>query len=77
MKVKLLIEAIDLATHAHGKQARKYSGLPYIQHPIRVMHKLFALGGQVRHVVVGYDRVGISTIKRKNYECYQLNRNRT
>lgn len=39
--MKVLIEAIEFAAHAHGKQTRKYSGLPYIQHPIRVMHKLY------------------------------------
>lgn len=48
--MKLLIEAIDIATHAHGKQVRKYSGFPYIQHPIRVMHRLYNFSSAVRHL---------------------------
>jgi len=32
-----LQEAIDFATKAHGKQKRKYTGEPYISHPIAVM----------------------------------------
>ena len=32
-----LQEAIDFATKAHGKQKRKYTGEPYISHPVAVM----------------------------------------
>ena len=32
-----LQEAIEFATKAHGKQKRKYTGEPYITHPIAVM----------------------------------------
>lgn len=39
-----IVEEIEFASHAHGKQTRKYSGLPYIQHPIRVCKKLYEYG---------------------------------
>ena len=32
-----LQEAIEFATEAHGDQKRKYTGEPYITHPIAVM----------------------------------------
>lgn len=34
------IEAIRFAEKAHRGQFRKYSGRPYIEHPIRVMYKM-------------------------------------
>lgn len=35
--VKTVQEAIEFATLAHGEQVRKYTGEPYIEHPIAVM----------------------------------------
>lgn len=39
--VRLIMKAIEFATRAHGKQVRKYSGNPYIVHPIAVARLLF------------------------------------
>ncbi|KKL28695.1 hypothetical protein LCGC14_2372590 [marine sediment metagenome] len=38
--VRLIMKAVEFATRAHGKQVRKYSGLPYIVHPIAVARLL-------------------------------------
>lgn len=35
-KNSLFVKALQFAAEAHGKQVRKYSGLPYILHPIGV-----------------------------------------
>lgn len=40
MKYPLLHKAVDFATYHHSTQDRKYSGLPYITHPLRVMSKV-------------------------------------
>ena len=33
-------QALDIATKAHGGQVRKFSGLPYVTHPIAVAESL-------------------------------------
>jgi (p)ppGpp synthase/HD superfamily hydrolase len=40
----ILSKAIDLARHAHSGQKRKYTGQPYIYHPLRVACKVKKLG---------------------------------
>ena len=40
MKYSRLHRAVDLAAIMHNQQDRKYSGLPYIVHPLRVMTKV-------------------------------------
>jgi (p)ppGpp synthase/HD superfamily hydrolase len=41
--VKLVLAAATFAAQAHKAQKRKYSGEPYINHPIRVAHTLSEL----------------------------------
>jgi (p)ppGpp synthase/HD superfamily hydrolase len=44
-KLPQLVEnAIIFATRAHNGQTRKYTGEPYITHPLAVMHTLYDLG---------------------------------
>ena len=38
-------KALDFATKAHGDQLRKYTGVPYIQHPIAVAELIKGLPG--------------------------------
>ncbi len=42
--MKLLDKALIFATRAHGSQRRKYTGEPYIVHPILVSEKIAQLG---------------------------------
>jgi (p)ppGpp synthase/HD superfamily hydrolase len=41
--VNIIIKAIRFATAAHVRQRRKYSGRPYIEHPIRVAFRVAGL----------------------------------
>lgn len=52
--MKPLIEAIELATQAHGEQTRKYSGRSYIEHPIRVMCKLYKYASAQQDEYLGW-----------------------
>ncbi len=38
-----IIKAVQFATEAHKTQLRKYTGKPYITHPLRVMNKTMQL----------------------------------
>ena len=43
MKEKLILDALDFATEAHKTQVRKYTGEPYIFHPIEVAQMVYAV----------------------------------
>ena len=67
-----LQEAIEFATEAHGDQKRKYTGEPYITHPIAVMeivrevpHTEEMLMAAVLHDTVEDTPVTIEDIKTK------------
>ena len=67
-----LQEAIEFATEAHGDQKRKYTGEPYITHPIAVMeivrevpHTEEMLMAAVLHDTVEATPVTIEDIKTK------------
>ena len=67
-----LQEAIEFATEAHGNQKRKYTGEPYITHPIAVMeivrevpHTEEMLMAAVLHDTVEDTPVTIEDIKTK------------
>ena len=67
-----LQEAIEFATEAHGDQKRKYTGEPYISHPIAVMeivrevpHTEEMLMAAVLHDTVEDTPVTIEDIKTK------------
>jgi hypothetical protein len=69
-----LDSAIAFAATAHGGQVRKYNGLPYITHPLRVMeilHETAAVVSEdqlvaaVLHDVVEDTPVSIETIERR------------
>ena len=67
-----LQEAIEFATEAHGDQKRKYTGEPYITHPIAVMeivrevpHTEEMLMAAVLHDTVEDTQVTIEDIKTK------------
>jgi hypothetical protein len=71
---KQLDQAIAFAAVAHGGQVRKYDGLPYIVHPLRVMTILHEtasivtedqLVAAVLHDVVEDTPVSIETIERR------------
>jgi (p)ppGpp synthase/HD superfamily hydrolase len=74
MIYKQLDSAIAFGAMAHAGQVRKYDGLPYITHPLRVMEILHAtaavitedqLVAAVLHDVVEDTFVGIETIERR------------
>lgn len=44
-------KAIDFATEAHGDQKRKYTGEPYMVHPIEVMQILYHYGVRSEEVL--------------------------
>lgn len=68
----MLEKAIKFATEAHGDQKRKYSGVPYIHHPLAVVE----LVKQVKHTpemlaaAVLHDVVEDTHISLKTIECF-------
>lgn len=54
-----LQKTIEFATKAHGDQKRKYTGEPYIVHPISVMKRIEKLGiaGDILHAAILHDVV--------------------
>lgn len=53
MAEKLLNRAIDIAHDAHEGQLRKFEGVPYVEHPIRVMNTVAAHGHSEATRIVG------------------------
>jgi (p)ppGpp synthase/HD superfamily hydrolase len=43
--------ALQFATNAHGDQVRKYTGIPYIEHPIAVAELIKGLPGHTEEMV--------------------------
>lgn len=43
--------ALQFATNAHGDQVRKYTGVPYIEHPIAVAELIKGLPGHTEEMV--------------------------
>jgi (p)ppGpp synthase/HD superfamily hydrolase len=54
-----ILKTIEFATKAHGEQKRKYTGEPYIVHPISVMNRIKDLGisGDILHAAILHDVV--------------------
>lgn len=46
--------ALAFATAAHGEQKRKYTGAPYIEHPIRVAELVRGAGGTEEMIAAAY-----------------------
>lgn len=51
--VKLYGAAISFAMTAHAGQVRKYTGLPYVTHPIEVGFGLYEDGAASREIIAG------------------------
>jgi (p)ppGpp synthase/HD superfamily hydrolase len=45
-----IIEVIAFATAAHGEQKQKYTGVPYIEHPLSVARRVAAVGGSLEQI---------------------------
>ena len=72
MPVDLVSEATEFATRAHGDQVRKYSGTPYITHPLAVAdivksvpHTTEMIVAAILHDVVEDTDVSLETIQEK------------
>jgi len=54
-----ILKTIEFATQAHGDQKRKYTGEPYITHPISVAKRIEGLGidGDILHAAILHDVV--------------------
>lgn len=71
-KSTLVLQAINFATKAHEGQVRKYTGEPYIQHPISVAmivssvdHSKEMIAAALLHDVVEDCGIALSEIKSK------------
>jgi len=52
-KTPIIDTAIDFAYKAHANQRRKYTGTPYIEHPLAIARILFHHGASVAQVCAG------------------------
>ncbi len=52
--MNLTEKALAFATAAHGEQKRKYTGAPYIEHPIRVAELVRGAGGTDEMIAAAY-----------------------
>lgn len=52
-KEQIIGEAIDFAYKAHSNQRRKYTGTPYIEHPLAVGRILFHHGASIAQICAG------------------------
>ena len=77
---EIVQKAIGLATEAHEGQMRKFEGGPYIQHPLRVMETVRALGHSdatmataVLHDTVEDTELNIEDLAREGFNKDVLN----
>lgn len=65
-------EALVFATTSHGSQARKYTGEPYIVHPIEVMQLLHSKGFDDTHRIVAllHDTLEDTKLRPENIVYY-------
>lgn len=67
----MLFDAIRFATDCHASQKRKYTGAPYIQHPLRVMCRAMQLPGVTEEIAcaaVLHDVVEDCAVERPTLE---------
>lgn len=67
----MLFHAIRFATDCHSGQKRKYTGAPYIQHPLRVMCRALQLPGVTEEIAcaaVLHDVVEDCGVERQRLE---------
>jgi (p)ppGpp synthase/HD superfamily hydrolase len=49
--MNLIIKAAEFAKHAHEGQVRKYTGRPYVEHPMRVAGEVSMIDGATEQMV--------------------------
>jgi (p)ppGpp synthase/HD superfamily hydrolase len=68
-----LSKAVEFATIAHMGQVRKYTGQPYIMHPIEVAKMVADFGGTTQMVIAAYLHDTIEDCEGVTYKVIELN----
>ena len=64
MNYQTLAKAVVFATDAHHGQTRKYTGEPYIHHPIAVAKIVADFGGDINQIIAAYLHDTVEDVQR-------------
>ena len=64
MRIQQLTKAIIFANDAHEGQTRKYTGEPYITHPMAVANIVADFGGDLEQIIAAYLHDTVEDVKR-------------
>ena len=73
MNLQLLTKAVLFATEAHEGQTRKYTGEPYITHPMAVAKMVADFGGDFNQILATYLHDTVEDVERVTHQIIQAN----
>ena len=73
MRIQLITKAVLFANEAHAGQTRKYSGDPYITHPMGVAKIVSDFGGTLEQVVAAYLHDTVEDVERVTLKIIAAN----
>ena len=73
MQLQRLTKAILFATDAHDGQTRKFTGEPYITHPMTVADIVAAFGGDIDMIITAYLHDTVEDVKRITHKIIEAN----
>lgn len=73
MRIQQITKAVLFATEAHEGQTRKYTGEPYITHPMAVAHIVSGFGGTIEQVIAAYLHDTVEDVKRVTHQIIVAN----
>jgi len=73
MRIQQITKAVLFATEAHEGQTRKYTGEPYITHPMAVAHIVSGFGGSIEQVIAAYLHDTVEDVKRVTHKIIDAN----
>lgn len=73
MRIQLLTKAVLFATEAHEGQTRKYTGEPYITHPMAVAKMVSDFGGDFNQVIAAYLHDTVEDVNRVTNQIIHAN----
>ena len=71
MNPQMLTKAVVFATDAHHGQTRKYTGEPYIHHPIAVAKIVADFGGDLNQIIAAYLHDTVEDVQRVTHAIIQ------
>lgn len=73
MRIQHLTKAVLFATEAHEGQTRKFTGQPYITHPMAVAHMVSEFGGTVEQITAAYLHDTVEDVERITHRIIKAN----